>query len=120
MCWSENFLEKETGAINYAIRELRGILETEDLYQHSILINKQNKKAIYTGLCNRSSKPTVHNKKIKDRDDTSKGGVHVRTAEKAVLGFFNKTDYADFSINTKRHEGCVFVRKIKEKYHIVY
>lgn len=66
--------------------DLKRILKTEDLYQHSILINKQNKTAIYTGLCNGSSKPGTKKKK-KDKADISKRGIRVKTAEKQYAVF---------------------------------
>lgn len=112
------------GAIDYAIKELKNIVETENLYQHSILINRKNNTAIYTGLCNRSSNTAVKNSRKKDKSDKSKRGVRVRTAEKAVRGFFNNVNYVDytlaFSLSTKRHEACVFIRKIGENYKILH
>lgn len=112
------------GAIDYAIRQLNRILVTERLYQHSIIKNDRNKTAIYTGLCNRSSNNTTSNKKTRDRGDISKRGVRVRTAEKAIRGFFNTEGHEDyalaFSISTRRHEACLFVRKIDEQYHIIH
>lgn len=59
------------GAIDYAINELKTILVTKDCYEHSVLISSEHKAAIYTGLCNRSSK-TGRIKKKKDKDDISK------------------------------------------------
>lgn len=98
-------------------------METRTLYQRSILVNKQNKTAIYTGLCNRSSK-SEKTKKKNDKDDISKIGIRIRTMEKAVRGFFNKAEYKNytlaFSLSTRKHESSVFIQKIEENYKIVH
>lgn len=108
-------------AIEYAVRELKKPLLTINLCDLSdFLLCETNKTAVYTGLCNHSSKPC--NKNWYDRNDIYARGKSVDTTIKAIRNFFrNYEDYTlAFSIGTQFHEGCVFVQKVNGTYNLIH
>lgn len=108
-------------AIDHAVTELKKVLETVNLCDLSdFLVCDRNQTALYTGLCNHSSKPC--NKNWKDENDVHNKGTSVSTTVKAIRNFFKSYEKYTlvFSIGTQNHEGCVFVKKIKRQFHLIH
>lgn len=87
---------------------------------NEFVLCEKNKTALYTGLCNHSNKTS--NRTWYDKNDIWARGKSVETTQKAIRNFF--TNYEDytlaFSIGTQNHEGCVFVKKMNNTYHLIH